>query len=345
MWDSISEKYKKLLGIVVITIVVYLGFRYLLPLFFPFLLAVITARILKRPVLFLWKKYRIRPSVSGAVLLILFLAACGGSMIYLAKVLLQQIVSLAENYEQYRQEWQETMQGICGYCDGFFKLEQGKTLWYLNRGFDGILLFFQNEWMDFAARNSLRAALSVTELAVSLLITLVATLLILSDMAEEKETKKEPGFLQQEWRQIRAELSMAGIAYVKTQMILIFLISAACSLGLLLLGNPYALLFGVMIGIFDAFPVLGSAMILLPWAAISFLKKNLFGGAVLLTMYGICQFIREYLEPKLLGGKMGISPLHSLMAVSIGYELFGIPGLFLGPFGLVLMKSLYHIIF
>ncbi len=345
MWNTVPEKYKKLFAIVGIAAAVCFGFRYLLPLFFPFLLATVIARILRRPVMFLWKKYRIRPSVSGAVILLLFLTVCGGSVVYLAKVLIRQIVSLAENYEKYQQEWQGTMKGICGYCDGFFKLEQGKTFWYLNRGFDGILLFFQEEWTSFVTKNSLRAAVSVTELAVSLIVTFVATLLILSDLTAEREIKKEQGLLQQEWRQIKAELSGAGIAYVKTQMILIFLVSMTCSLGLLILGNPYALLFGVMIGIFDAFPVLGSAMILLPWAAVSFLKKNLFAGAVLLTMYGVCQFIREYLEPKLLGGKMGISPIHSLMAVSIGYELFGIPGLFLGPFGLVLMKSIYKVIF
>ena len=61
------------------------------------------------------------------------------------------------------------------------------------------------------------------------------------------------------------------------------------------------------------------------------------------ALYGICQFLREYLEPKLLGGKMGIRPVHSLMAVYIGYELFGVLGLFLGPFGLVLIKSMWRV--
>ena len=158
--------------------------------------------------------------------------------------------------------------------------------------------------------------------------------------------KEEPpllNFVDREWREVKKELSGAGIAYIKTQTILILLVSTVCSLGLFLLGNPYALLFGVAIGIFDAFPVLGSGLILIPWAAISFLKGDAFAGAVLLTLYGLCQFFREYLEPKLLGGKMGIRPIHSLMSVFIGYELFGIVGLFLGPFGLVLIKCLWRI--
>ena len=143
--------------------------------------------------------------------------------------------------------------------------------------------------------------------------------------------------------QIKQELSGAGIAYVKTQVILILLVSTVCTLGLLLIKNNYAMLFGVTIGIFDAFPVLGSGFILVPWAVISFIKGKAFSGAILLTLFGICQFMREYLEPKLLGGKMGIRPVQSLMAVYIGYELFGVFGLFLGPFGLVLIKSIWKV--
>ena len=103
------------------------------------------------------------------------------------------------------------------------------------------------------------------------------------------------------------------------------------------------MLFGVAIGLFDAFPVLGSGLILVPWAVSSFIRGKAFAGAVLLTLFGICQFMREYLEPKLLGGKMGMRPVQSLMAVYVGYELFGVSGLFLGPFGLVLIKSIWKV--
>jgi len=124
---------------------------------------------------------------------------------------------------------------------------------------------------------------------------------------------------------------------------LILLISTVCTLGLFLIKNAYAMLFGVAIGLFDAFPVLGSGLILVPWSILCFIRGKAFAGAVLLTLFGVCQFLREYLEPKLLGGKMGIRPVQSLMAIYIGYELFGVLGLFLGPFGLVLIKSIWRV--
>lgn len=357
-----QEQYKKLVRLAIIIGIVYLGFRFLLPLFFPFVLAYVIAVVLRKPVRFLWQRLRVKPVVGGALLLTIVLIVAGGGIAYAVKLLLQQFVTFVGNYDSYAAEWDDYLEGACFYFDSVFRMERGRTFTVLSDGLDGIILFFQEELIPFLTRNSLKAALSVTELVAAVIIVFVSVLLFLSDMVGNGKAKKrkkgnrreeagnviqkEPGmfhFIEKEWQEVKHELSGAGIAYVKTQVILILLVSITCSLGLFLIKNPYALLFGVAIGVFDAFPVLGSGLVLVPWAIISFIKGEAFAGAVLLTLYGICQFLREYLEPKLLGGKMGNRPVYSLMAVYIGYELFGILGLFLGPFGLVLVKSLWRV--
>lgn len=354
------EQYKKLLRLVILVAIVYFGFRFLLPLFFPFLAAYLIAVLLRRPVQFLWKKLKIRPAVSGAALLILFLVGAGGGIFYAVKLLLQEFAAFVSDYDSYTMVWDGYAQTACGYFDSLLRLDGGSSFRILSDGLDGIVLFFREELVPFLTKNSLKAAVSVTELAASVVIVFVAVLLFLTDMTGSSQTKRkifgkkgkaektkqeEPSmfqFIEKEWREVKQELSGAGIAYLKTQVILILLVSLVCSLGLFLIGNPYALLFGVVIGLLDALPVLGSGLILIPWAVVCFFAGNAFAGAVLLTLYGICQFFREYLEPKLLGGKMGLRPVHSLMAVYIGYELFGISGLFLGPFGLILLKCLWR---
>ena len=339
------DHYKKLLRLAIIVAVVYLGFRYLLPLFVPFLMAFMIAVLLRKPVRFLKRRLHIRPVIGGGILLVLLLAVAGGGIVYAVKALLQQFASLVANYESYALEWNGYLETACRYCDSMLRLTGGSTFSVLSDGLDGIVLF-QEELIPFLTKHSLKAAVSVTELAAAVVLIFVAVLLFLSDLVDgKKEAQEQPflPFLEKEWKEVRHELSGAGIAYVKTQAILILLVSIACSIGLALIHNPYAMLFGVAIGIFDAFPVLGSGLILIPWAVISFIRGKIVSGAVLLTLYGICQFIREYLEPKLLGGKMGIRPIQSLMAVYVGYELFGILGLFLGPFGLVLIKSLWRV--
>ncbi len=357
-------QYKKLVRLAIIVGIVYLGFRFLLPLFFPFVLAYVIAVALRKPVRFLWQRLRIKPAIGGTFLLILFLLVAGGGIVYAVKLLLQQFASFVGNYDVYATEWDGYLENVCFYFDSVFRLEKGRSFSVLSDGLDGIVLFFKEELIPFLTRNSVKAAVSVTELVASVVIIFVAVLLFLADMvgstghgerkkrgkseaplAQKKEEEERPllGFIENEWRQVKKELSGAGIAYVKTQVILILLVSTVCTLGLLLIKNNYAMLFGVAIGIFDAFPVLGSGLILVPWAVISFIRGKAFAGAVLLTLFGVCQFLREYLEPKLLGGKMGIRPVQSLMAVYIGYELFGVLGLFLGPFGLVLIKSMWRV--
>lgn len=348
-----QEQYKKLVRLAIIIGIVYLGFRFLLPLFFPFVLAYVIAVILRKPVRFLWRRLRVKPAIGGALLLSMFLLVAGGGMAYAVKLLLQQFAAFVGNYDIYAAEWDGYLKQACFYFDSVFRLDRGSTFSVLSDGLDGIVLFFQEELIPFLTKNSLKAAVSVTELVAAIIIIFVAVLLFLGDMVgtaeDRKQGKKEPEepsmfhFIEKEWRQVKHELSGAGIAYVKTQVILILLVSITCSIGLFLIKNPYALLFGVAIGIFDAFPVLGSGLILVPWAVISFIQGKAVAGAVLLTLFGICQFLREYLEPKLLGGKMGIRPVQSLMAIYIGYELFGILGLFLGPFGLVLIKSMWRV--
>lgn len=344
-----QDNYKKLVRLALIVAVVYFGFRYLLPLFVPFLLAYVIAVLLRKPVRFLKQRLHIRPAVGGSVLLVVLLAVVGGGLVYTVKVLLQQFAALAANYESYALEWNGYLEAACGYCDSMLRLERGSTFSVLSDGLDGIVLFFQKELVPFLTKNSLKAAVSVTELAAAVVLIFVSVLLFLTDMVGDKKktvvTKEQPmlHFLEREWKEVRRELSGAGIAYVKTQIILVLLVSMVCTIGLAVIHNPYAMLFGVAIGIFDAFPVLGSGLILVPWAVVSFIRGKILAGAVLLTLYGICQFIREYLEPKLLGGKMGIRPIQSLMSVYVGYELFGILGLFLGPFGLVMIKSLWRV--
>ena len=53
-----------------------------------------------------------------------------------------------------------------------------------------------------------------------------------------------------------------------------------------------------------------------------------------------CYVIREVLEAKLLGHYTGISSLETMIAIYIGWQLFGVVGLFLGPIGWILIKEI-----
>ena len=118
-----QEQYKKLVRLAVIVGIVYLGFRFLLPLFFPFVLAYIIAVILRKPVRFLWTRLRVSPAIGGALLLAVCLVVAGGGIAYAIKLLLGQFVTFVGNYDSYVAEWDEYMEAACRYFDAVFRLK------------------------------------------------------------------------------------------------------------------------------------------------------------------------------------------------------------------------------
>ncbi|MDY5775802.1 MAG: AI-2E family transporter, partial [Lachnospiraceae bacterium] len=116
-----------------------------------------------------------------------------------------------------------------------------------------------------------------------------------------------------------------------------------CCIGLFLTGNSYAILVGCCIGLCDALPFFGTGTVFIPWLLI----KVFCGQYVLAAAYGIiyliCNFTREFLEPKLIGNKLAIHPMLVLISTYIGLCVFGVFGFFLGPVGVFLIAEIYKI--
>ena len=110
--------------------------------------------------------------------------------------------------------------------------------------------------------------------------------------------------------------------------------------GFLLLRIPYAPLWALGICLVDAFPVLGTGTILLPWSVICFLQGDSPRAIGILGTYTVITITRSVLEPKLLGKHLGLDPLVTLMALYVGFKLFGLLGMLLAPMATVLMVQL-----
>ncbi len=111
------------------------------------------------------------------------------------------------------------------------------------------------------------------------------------------------------------------------------------TLGFLILGIPYAPLWAGLTALVDAFPILGTGTVLIPWSAIAFLQNNVPRGIGLLGVYAVISLTRSALEPKLVGRQLGLDPLLTLMALYIGYQLWGLGGMILAPLLTVVLKQ------
>lgn len=128
-------------------------------------------------------------------------------------------------------------------------------------------------------------------------------------------------------RRMRGVLGKWLLAQCKL-MSLTFCILAA---GLTLLRIPGSLLWAVLVSLVDALPILGTGTVLVPWSVVSFLQGDTPRALGILGIYITAALTRSMLEPKLLGKHLGLDPLVTLMALYIGYRLWGVGGMILAP--------------
>lgn len=136
-------------------------------------------------------------------------------------------------------------------------------------------------------------------------------------------------------------VAAAFMAYVKAQAILISISTFLSVAGLYLIGADYALLVGLIIGVFDLIPVLGPATIYLPWLAWSFATGATMFGVKLSILYLVVLIVRQVLETKIVSGNLGLHPLATLASMYAGLWTLGIPGLIAGPILLIAIQSFY----
>ena len=118
---------------------------------------------------------------------------------------------------------------------------------------------------------------------------------------------------------LKAQLKLSGITFT------------VATTGLFLLQIPYAPLWGALIALVDAFPVLGTGAVLVPWSLVSFLQGDHLLAFGLLGLYAAAAVTRTVLEPRLVGKQLGLDPLVTLMALYAGFKLFGLLGMILAP--------------
>ncbi len=137
-------------------------------------------------------------------------------------------------------------------------------------------------------------------------------------------------------------LKTTFFGWLRAQLKLMSVTWLMLAVGLTVLKVPYGFLWAVLVALVDAVPVLGIGTVLIPWAIVSFLQGNNTLGGGLMALYGIAVLTRTVLEPRLVGKSLGLDPLLSLIAVYIGFRLWGFVGIIVAPVSAALVKSLLN---
>lgn len=129
--------------------------------------------------------------------------------------------------------------------------------------------------------------------------------------------------------------------YVKAQLIIMSVIGGISAAVLGICGIRHGVLWGLLAGILDALPFIGTGIVLVPLGIQQLLGGYYVRACFCLLLYVACIFLRELMEPKLIGKKVGVSPIAILLSIYAGVQLFGIWGIVKGPLGFVMIHQAY----
>ena len=319
----------------------------LLPLMLPFLLAYGLALGAEPAVAALGRRTPLpRWARSGLCVTALFLGA-GAALFFFGRVLWEELLRLVRQLPELLTQLQPTLTGLREALETLARRAPeglaGLLTQWIGELFAGGAGLLESVYGFLSALVS-GVVTGVPRLFLGLVTTVIAAYMTSAALPQVKAWLRSR--LPKPWlerlRRTRTRVRSAFGGWCRAQIKLILLVFAVLTLGLWLLGVEFPLLFGGLIALLDALPVLGTGTVLIPWALLSFLREQSGLGFGLLALYAVCSLSRSVLEPHLVGKQFGLPPLATLMAFYIGYRLFGVAGMVLLPLAVLLVKPFFH---
>lgn len=334
MLEKVRES--KIITLLLIIAVVYFFLQYLTPLFSPILVAMLFVTIFGPFLKRLQAKLHIHRQLGAVLLLVL-----GGSLlVVMVWVLLSWAIgSLPEWISQLDALEQELQQLIQKGSSSI-----GEILGIDEKYLESTLLARLGEGMDYLQTKGAAGMLSgslqyLRKLA--LLGGFFVTFIIAAVLLARDYDKIMNNLLDREEFHVLLEVICGVIRYIATfvraQLVIMSAIFLLAGVVLSVSGIRHGALWGLLAGLMDALPFIGTGIVLMPLAVVQLFQGNYGRAVVCLILYAACVFLREMLEPRLIGKRMGISPIAVLMAVYAGIQLFGLWGIIKGPLGFMMI--------
>jgi predicted PurR-regulated permease PerM len=332
-----------LLGSGVIVFLVYLAVRYLFVLASPFIIAYGIALVIEKPVNALAKVFRGKKALASTLIVTGLTIIIAAAVFYITWLGVAEIKSFIANFEYLFIMVRQKTAGICLDVDGMLGLSDGCSLEFVCSCADRIRRIFRNGQPEEVVSSVLRISFPIlvnTAVIAGAVIVCLISVVYLSGVLEKIRKWRENSIFREEVCALTLELKKLIQVYFKIELIIMLINAGICIAGLLLIHNPYAVVIGILIGLVDALPFFGTGTVLIPWAVILLLFRNYYSGAVLLSVYVMTYFVREIMESKCMGDRLGIAPFTMLMVIFTGIMVYGILGFILGPLSYCMMKAL-----
>ena len=304
-----------LFSIALILAFMYLGKSLLVPLFFSFLVA-----ILLHPVVLFLENHRFPRALAGLLTLLLFMILVVGLFYFFS----HQVVRLSRDLPSLQAKVLGKWQDIQDWISDNYHITNMQQLAYMNKSTTGIL--------NSAVNSAATTFIGIAETGLLTIFFFIFTFFILQyrrllmrfviELFHESHNDTVQGIISR----IRLMINNYVVGLLLEMTIVAILIFTS----MMIIGIKYALLIGIMTAVFNIIPYIGiytsMAIAMLIAAATHPTGHVLAVGVVFLVTHFVDANV---ILPHVVGGKMKMNPLITILVVFIGHLVWGIPGMFL----------------
>ena len=149
-----------------------------------------------------------------------------------------------------------------------------------------------------------------------------------------------------EWRRLWQDVNHVIRQFIRGDLVVAVIVGILIGVGVKLVGMEYALLIGLICGVFDLIPYFGPVIGAVPVVLLALTQSPGMALKVILVIFIVQQLEGNVISPKLMGESVGLHPLWVVFALLACGEIAGFWGMFLAvPMAAVIRVILNHVYF
>lgn len=330
------EKWLRWIKLAIAGAALWLSVQYLLPLMLPFLIGALAALAAEPAVKFLHRRLKMHRMLAAGIGVSATLLLTAGFVGALGAILLRQVTRLAAAVPDLGET---ARQGMTVLSDWLVELSYQAPAGVQPMLTDTVLRVFDDgsavvDQVVSRIPGTLAAVLGrVPDSALGLGTGFLSAFMISARLPKLRDffaQKLEKTGLNRYLPAVKKG-KQAALGWLKAQGILMVVTWLTVSVGFWLLGIRGGTLWAALVALVDAVPMLGTGIVLVPWALVSFLQGQQVRAIGFCALVGVASLLRTTLEPRLVGKQLGLDPLVTLICLYVGYRLWGFWGLLFAP--------------
>ena len=342
---TIENKRKFIIDVVFIALIiaaVYFVIEYLAMWVLPFIIGLLVAIILQKPVAYLTEKTKVGRGFWSCLLVLTVLCALFAIVGLVGWALYEEAPGFAKWLTGMLPDIKNTLNSVSAWFSGITNMLPSGAGSALESAPANLIGTVVNGVTGLVTLVAEKVITDGPGLLISCIFSVVASCYI------TKDYRKIVNFVLSQLSEKNAKIVVSIkqlfvtniLKMLRGYIIIMFITYIELFIALTILRVDYAAILAALIAVLDILPVVGTGTVLIPWFVISLLMGNVWLGVGVIITYIAITIIRNIIEPRIIGQQVGLPPIVTLIAMYVGLKVFGVLGMLLLPVSIIIIVKL-----